>query len=85
MWKDKRGERHIFPFSNRKSYYERDGPNIGHIYLNGRLPGHPSERNKKKILRLHIVLPVGRTIASEITDFDMIAFTHQAVPEREEK
>lgn len=60
----------------------RVGPNIEHIYLNGRLPGHPAKRNKKMVLCLHIVLPIGRTIASEITDFDMIAFADQAVPEK---
>ena len=61
----------------------RVGPNIEHIYLNGWLPGHPTKRNKKMILCLHVVLPVGRAIASEITDFDMITFADQAVPEND--
>ena len=51
-----------------------------HLY--SRFPGHPAERNQKEILHLHIVFLISRTVAAEITDFDMITFTNQAVPVR---
>ena len=54
--------------------------NIAH--LRDGLRRHPSEGHQQQLLRLEVVLLVGRTVAPEITDFDMITFANQAVPVR---
>ena len=72
--------RDIFPLSNRKSYY--DQPNIEHTHFDHGLPGHPTQRYQKHVIHLHIVFLVCWAVAPKITDFDMIAFTNQAVPVR---
>ena len=54
----------------------------GHYLYHG-LPGHPSEGHQQQVLHLHVVLLVAGTVGAEITDFDMIAFTDQTVPEQQ--
>ena len=54
--------------------------NIAHL-CDG-LCRHPSERHQQQLLRLEVILLVGRAVAPEITDFDMITFANQAVPVR---
>ena len=53
----------------------------GHYLYHG-LPGHPSEGHQQQVLHLHVVLLVTGAFRAEITDFDMIAFTNQTVPEQ---
>ena len=51
-------------------------------HLSDGLRRHPPERHQQRLLRLVVVLLVGRAVAPEITDFDMITFANQAVPVR---
>ena len=51
-------------------------------YLSDGLRRHPAERHQQPLLGLEVVLLVGRAVAPEITDFDMITFANQAVPVR---
>ena len=51
-------------------------------HLGDGLRRHPPERHQQRLLRLVVVLLVGRAVAPEITDFDMITFANQAVPVR---
>lgn len=59
-----------------------DGQKNDETHLSDGLRRHPAERHQQPLLRLEVVLLVGRAVAPEITDFDMITFANQAVPVR---
>lgn len=66
-----------------QAHAERPDVGLGGVsVLSDGLRRHPAERHQEPLLGLEVVLLVGRAVAPEITDFDMITFANQAVPVR---